>query len=289
MKEMWSNWGEHDEAGALNRIGHVQVAAAAELVTQGRVISLAQPIGPDMVIPAHRPGIMHFMGRDGGDYAAGRRRPGGFQFAEDTLVLPLHAGTHMDALCHCWYDDTLYNGFSADEVTSSGARRLGIDKAPPVAARGVLVDLVTLTGSPLADGTAIDADMLQAGLSSSGLDMRDGDVVLIRTGWMERQEGVRTVDFNAEPGIDISAGMALAEAGVAMVGADNFAIEVLPFAEGTVFPVHQRLIRDFGIPFLENLVLEPLAREGVGTFFFLSAPLPIRGATASPVNPVAVL
>ena len=57
-----------------------------------------------------------------------------------------------------------------------------------------------------------------------------------------------------------------------MVGADNFAIEAIPFPAGTVFPVHQRLIRDYGIPLLEGLVLQPLALLHRATFLFMAAP-----------------
>jgi kynurenine formamidase len=113
-------------------------------------------------------------------------------------------------------------------------------------------------------------------------------VVLLRTGWQESLEG-RAPDFHAEPGIDLDAALILAEAGVAMVGADNYAVEVLPFAAGTVFPVHQRLIRDYGIPLLEGLVLKDLAEAGATTFLFMAAPLPVKGGTGSPITPVAVL
>lgn len=283
----WGRWGEADEAGALNRIGPDQVRQAAGLVRDGRIMNLAQPISPQTPVPKHRPGVMHFMGRDGGDYAAGRRRPGGFQVAEDTLVMPLHVGTHMDALCHCWYDDKLYNGFSGDEVKSNGAARLGIDKAPPAVTRGVLLDLVQLEGGGLPDGTAVDRDMIRAAVERAGTTLRAGDAALIRTGWLERQ-GLEA-DFNTEPGIDVGAARYLAEVGVAMVGADNYAVEVLPFAEGTVFPVHQLLIRDHGIALLEGLVLAPLAATGATEFLFIAAPLPIRGGTGSPLTPLAVL
>ena len=288
MKDAWGKWGDDDEIGALNLIGEREVCAAVRLVRQGRVINLAQEISAVMSLPPHRAGVTHFMGRDGGDYAAGARRPGGFQFAEDTVVLPLHTGTHVDALCHCWYDDKLYNGFSGDGVRSSGAQLLGVHTMPPVVARGLLLDFVALTGAPLADGTPIDPQILQAALARTGTDLTPGDVVLLRTGWHEAQ-GQTAPDYNAEPGLDLDAALVLAEAGVAMVGADNFAVEVLPFAPGTVFPVHQRLIRDFGIPLLEGLVLQPLAEAGATAFMFMAAPLPIKGATGSPITPIAVL
>jgi len=70
---------------------------------------------------------------------------------------------------------------------------------------------------------------------------------------------------------------------------DNFAVEAIPFAKGTVFPVHQRLIRDYGIPLLEGLVLDPLAAAGRGEFLFAAAPLPIAGGTGSPISPMAIL
>jgi len=131
-REAWGRWGAADEAGAPNRIGREQVRLAASLVRTGQVVSLAQPLSPASPVPKHRAGMQHFMGRDGGDYAAGAKRPGGFQFAEDTVVLPLHLGTHMDALCHAWCDDHLYNGFLGSTVRSTTrALRCGAEKLPP--------------------------------------------------------------------------------------------------------------------------------------------------------------
>lgn len=288
MKDAWGTWGDADEIGALNLIGVDEVRSAAELVAQGCVFSLAQEISTAMPMPAHRPGVTHLMGRDGGDYAAGARRPGGFQFSEDTVTMPLHTGTHVDALCHCWYDDALYNGFSGNGVRSKGAERLGIHTMPPVVARGILLDFVKVSGSALPDGTAIGADLLHQAIARTGTELRRGDVALLRTGWQESLSD-RAPDFSTEPGIDLEAALVLAEAGVAMVGADNFAVEVLPFAAGTVFPVHQRLIRDFGISLLEGLVLKPLAEAGATAFLFMAAPLPVKGGTGSPITPVAVL
>ncbi len=289
-KEAWGRWGPEDEAGAPNLIGPEQVRLAAGLVRTGRVFSLAQVISDRLPVPGHRGGVQHFMGRDGGDYAAGAKRPGGFQFAEDTVILPLHLGTHVDALCHAWCEDCLYNGFPGNTVRSTTrALRCGVEKMPPSVTRGVLLDVVRLRGQPAVPGDAIGRAELQAAASQAGVSLRDGDAVLIRTGWLESQDPRRGVDFNAEPGIDVEAALWLAESGVALVGADNFAIETLPFPPGAVFPVHQRLIRDYGVPLLEGVVLQPLAAAGATEFLFVAAPLPIAGATGSPVAPVAVL
>lgn len=286
----WGKWGAEDERGALNFIGPDQVRRATSLVRTGEVLRLAQLLSSKTAVPAHRCGLQHFMGRDGGDYAAGAKRPGGFQFAEDTVVMPLHIGTHVDALCHAWYDDKLYNGYLGDTLRSTtGAARLGIEKMPPVVTRGILLDLVRLKGRVLANGESIGRADLEAAAAAAGVQPGRGDAILLRTGWLETQKGVKHVDFNEEPGIDVDAGTWLAEADVAMIGADNFAVEVLPFPAGKVFPVHQRLIRDFGIPLLEGLMLDPLVASGRHEFMFVASALPIVGATGSPLAPVVIL
>jgi kynurenine formamidase len=289
-KEAWGRWGASDEKGAINLIDSAKVKRAVGLVREGRVINLAQPLSPKTPIPKHRAPMIHLMGRDGGDYAAGGKRPGGFQFAEDTMVVPMHFGTHIDALCHAWYDDELYNGFSGNTIRSTtAAAHCGVDKMPPIASRGVLLDMVGLKGDPLAPGTTIGKVDLEAALDAAGGGLEHGDALLIRTGWLESVLGTKDVDFDAEPGIDVEAAEFLAEAGVAVIGADNFAVEVLPFPKGEVFPVHQRLIRDYGIPLMEGMMLKPLAETGAKVFFFVAAPLPIVGGTGSPLTPLAIL
>lgn len=290
-QDAWNRWGPDDERGALNHIGADEVKRAAALVKTGEVLRLAQLLSSKTPVPSHRCGLQHFMGRDGGDYAvAGSKRPGGFQFAEDTVVMPLHIGTHVDALCHAWYDDKLYNGYLGDSIRSTtGALRLGVEKMPPVVTRGLLLDLVRLKGRVLQPGEVISQADLEAAAAAAGVSPGKGDAILLRTGWLEAQKGVKNPDFNIEPGIDVQAALWLARREVAIVGADNFAVEVLPFAEGKVFPVHQCLIRDFGVPLLEGLMLDPLVASDRHEFLFMAAALPIVGATGSPLAPVAVL
>ncbi len=286
----WSRWGADDEAGALNLIGADQVKRAAALVQSGEVVRLAQPLSQKTPFPAHRCPMQHFMNRDGGDYAAGAGRPGGFQFAEDTVVMPLHIGTHIDALCHAWYDDKMYNGYLGNTLRSTTrATRLGIEKMPPAFTRGVLIDVVKLRGRPLHTGEPITRQDIEACLEASGLTLETGDAVLLHTGWLAANLGQKNISFDTEPGIDLEAARYLASCDVSLVGADNFAVEALPFAEGTVFPVHQCLIRDFGIPLIEGLMLSPLVGRGRDAFLFVAAALPIVGATGSPLSPLAIL
>jgi len=291
-KDSWGRWGESDERGALNLIGAPQVRKAAALIDTGEIFPLAQPLSRLTLVPEHRNPLMHLMNRDGADYAAGAKRPGGFQFAEDTIVSPLHIGTHLDALCHAWYDDQLYNGHpSADIRSTTGAARCGIDKLGPIVSRGVLFDIVRLRDRPLEKGEAVTAADLMA--AADGWTIQAGDVALIRTGWQENDGHTASSFYAGEPGLDVNAGLWLAEQDVAVVGADNFAIEVLPNPEGKVFPVHQRLIRDFGVSLLEGMVLGRLAaavaKSSHGPFFFAAAPLPIVGGTGSPLTPFAIL
>jgi kynurenine formamidase len=290
-REAWGRWGADDELGALNLVGAEQRLAALSLVTEGRLVSLAQTLDRTSPVAAHRLGYGHFMNRDGGDYAAGARSPGGFQFAEDTIILPTHSGTHLDALCHVWYDDLLYNGHSANEVRSTtGAARCGIDVIPPIVTRGLLLDLTGGDPTSLSAGDRLTADDLRAACERLGLTPAAGDAVLIRTGWFERVEELGSCFFDGEPGIDVSAADWLAERDVCLVGVDNYAIEAIPFDPGSVFPVHQRLLRDFGVPLLEGLKLDELAAARTdGAFAFCGAPLPLRGATASPMHPFAIL
>ncbi|HEY2207060.1 MAG TPA: cyclase family protein [Pseudonocardia sp.] len=289
MTGNWGRWGADDEAGALNLVDRAAVLGAVGLVTEGRTVSLAQPLGPGAGVPPHRAAPRRFMDRDGGDYAAGARAPDGFHFAEDTVLFGSHTGTHLDALAHAWAGDELYNGHPAAGVRSTrGAQRCGAEKLRPSVTRGVLVDLVAARGGPLEASTPIGADELADAYRGAGVQCRPGDAVLLRTGWWDRHLGSPDY-FDHEPGLTDDAAGWLAERDVAIVGADNYAVEVQPSAPGSTFPVHLTLLHRHGVPLLENLDLRELAAAGRTTFLLVVAPLPLAGSTGAPVNPVAVL
>jgi kynurenine formamidase len=218
------------------------------------------------------------------------RRPGGFQFAEEVLGLAAHSGTHIDALAHAWYDNRLYNGFLADTVRSTtGAQRCGADKLVPMVTRGLLLDVAAGRSSSYDAGDVVTLADLQSAARSAGVEPRTGDVALVRTGWFGRHQADPERYLAGEPGLDLAGAAWLAESGVAVIGADNYAVEVLPFINEDVFPVHKLLLRDYGIPLIEGAVLDDLATTGAAEFLFVAAPLPIVGGTASPVCPLAVL
>ncbi|TCK25199.1 cyclase family protein [Pseudonocardia endophytica] len=287
----WGRWGDDDQAGALNLVTPEVTLRAAGLVREGRTLSLAQPLGPSSPTPGHRPRPARFMNRDAGDYALGARTPGGFKFAEDTVQFPSHSGTHVDALSHAWAGEHLYNGHPESGTRSTrGARRCGAESLVPVVTRGILVDLVTAAGGPLPRQTPVGTAGLERGIAEAGVTPEPGDAVLIRTGWWEAHASDGNY-FDGEPGITGEAAEWLAARDVALVGADNYAVEQQTDEPG--FPAHLVLLHRHGVPLIENLDLSTLAAalidSGRSTFMLSFAPLPLVGSTGSPVTPVAVL
>ena len=131
-------------------------------------------------------------------------------------------------------------------------------------------------------------DMLACGAP----ELRPGDVVLVRTGWYNVYFADQGRYNGAWPGITTETAQWLADQDVCIVGADTVGVEVLGGSfgkEGFACPVHGLLIRDYGIHLLELMHLEELAAAGVTEFCFMLAPLRITGATASPVNPLALI
>jgi kynurenine formamidase len=275
-------WGEDDERGALNLQTHESVLAGVGAAGTGRVYSLGLPVqrsGQPHV--AHRPSPQRLTltsDTDAGMFSAFGAAPGTGSH-EDVVVLPTHEATHMDALGHVFDGDALYNGFPAGSTsTYGGLARCGIEKAGPVVARGVLFDV-----GPLPPGHVVTV----AELEVCGVSLTPGSVALVRTGWLEAFDPHAALTYE-QPGLGVAAAAWLADQDVIAVGADNTAVEAMPFDGGGFMPVHVELLVRRGVYLLEHLVLEPLARDGVHEFLFVAAPLPITGASGSPVCPVAI-
>jgi kynurenine formamidase len=278
----WGRWGEEDERGTANLITPQRVAAAARLIRTGRVISCALPIGEGMPIAPHRTRPLRFEGP----------RAGGF--AEDFLALYTHSGTHWDALGHCFGDSgDAYNGFPA-----AGGRNSVDALAASLVGRGVLIDVPRHLGlARLQPGFAVTADLLDECIADQDLEVRSGDIVLLRTGhlaWFRSLADKRPFEAAGEPGIGGSVVAWLHERGVAALAADNSAIEVRPPQEpaDVPFPIHPLLLRDLGLTLGELWYLEELAdacaSDGSYEFFLSAAPLAIEGGLGSPINPIAI-
>jgi len=231
--------------------------------------------------PAHAPGFNYFLHRHHAP-GAGEARTG----ASGLVVTPEHSGTHIDALAHQAENLMLHGGVRADEVqTSSGFRKLGIDAMAPIVARGVLLDVAG--DRRLEPNYAITPEDLER---ATRAEIREGDVVLVRTGyaalWSKPDEYLRAA------GVSATGCSWLVAKHVAVVGADNMAFDLLtgerdPELNATL-PGHILFLVRAGIPILENLNLEELAAAKVYEFLFVCLPLKMRGATGSPVRPIAI-
>lgn len=278
----WGRWGADDERGTLNLLTPEHVAHAAGLVKRGKVYSLAMPLagdGPQWPTRHKTWKVTTF-----GVYPNGRGS------ADDVVTMHSHSGTHMDALCHIWYDDQLYNGYPAPQhITSTGATRNAIDRVPFIVGRGVLLDMARFKQREhLQAAEAITAADLDACARAQGVEIRAGDILLLRTGWIQLFPQDRELFYSGEPGIDTSTLSWLKAHDIVAVAADNHAVEVMSQVPPPDLPVHKAAIRDLGLYLVEYLNLEELAADRVYESLVIIAPLPLIGGIGSPVNPIAI-
>jgi kynurenine formamidase len=261
----------------------------AAVLAGTQVFDLAQPLHPKVPHSPNQPGFQYALIRRHGDMV----RTDGGSAANELLVTGGHTGTHVDALAHVSHAGLLHGGVEAATVQGSqGFSEHGIDTLEPVIARGVLLDLPGLQGVPrLAPGQPITADDLAAAAAYGGVEVSTGDAVLVRTGWAQLWDDP-TAFISADggvPGPTEAAATWLADRGARITGSDTTAYEQITAERGhALLPAHRVLLVERGIPIVEMLNLERLAAAGVREFAFVLAPLPIVGATGSPVRPLAV-
>jgi kynurenine formamidase len=290
----WGRWGDEDERGALNLLTPDVIKAAAASIRTGRTYSLGIPIQAEGVP------LMDYRGKparltlqdstDEGIYDAYGCKPGTGAH-EDVMIFASHTTSHMDALIHVYEEHHHYNGVPAGAMRAlSGAAKLGIEKVGGFAARAVLLDMVRYfdEGPWVNLGRNITAADLQGAAERQGVEIRAGDVVLIRTGyldmWFEQQPNV---PFE-QAGIGFDAGNWLASKDVVAVGCDNAAVEVIPFDENDFLGVHKVLLVRHGIYMLEFLNLAGPAADECWEGLLTVAPLKVTGATGSPINPIFI-
>jgi kynurenine formamidase len=231
--------------------------------------------------PAHVPGFNYFMHRH-----HARGAPEARTSASGVVVMPEHSGTHIDALVHQAENLTLHGGVHVDSgvQTSSGFKQMGVETIEPMVGRGVLLDVAG--DRRLDPGYAITPHDLE---KAADVPIREGDVVLVRTGygalWSEPER------YGQAAGVNAAGCRWLVEKKVRAVGADNMTFDVggPPDPELKVtLPGHLLFLVRAGILIIENLNLEELAASGVHEFVFVCLPLKMRGATGSPVRPIAI-
>ena len=253
-----------------------------------RIYDLEQPryFGAP-VYPSHAPGYFYTLHRRH-ERGMGEARTGASGFMYTTE----HSGTHIDALCHQAEDLHLYGGREVDASiqTPYGFTELGVETIAPLITRGVLLDVARHRGvARIGAGNPIRREELEAAAQNQGVPLSEGDVVLLRTGngalWHDP-----TMYLQAG-GVSADASSWLTDRGVRAVGADNMAWDEVGVVDpdlNVTLPGHVILLVRHGIYILENLFLEELARDQCYEFTFICLPLKLRGATGSPVRPVAV-
>src|SRR6266704_5717309 len=187
----WGRWGPDDELGTLNYITPERVASACRLATTGKVFALGIPLdrnGPQSGT-RQRFNPIHTMFRDGGDAPktpAEVKAAEGYGGSDDWIVMPLQCVTQWDSLAHVFDSGKMYNGYDATLVTSSGAAKNSIDKTQnKIVGRGVLLDVPRYQGVPfLQPGYAITVEDLEGTAAAQCVEVRSGDLLLVRTGHM---------------------------------------------------------------------------------------------------------
>ena len=301
----WNRWGKEDERGALNFVTPEAIRRGVTSVKQGKVYPLGLPVRENNVpLLEGRPAPIHLMAFDGGDFAAGAMADKPSQMAEDYVIIGTHGTTtHMDALCHIWEGHQMYNGFSGNFVRSYGATRLGIENVEGIITKGVLLDLAGYRGVDImASDDLITEDDIRGCMESQGVNIESGDAVLVRTGWTNMFYQDQVAYSGLQPGVGPSAGLYLAQQGICAIGADNTAVNPYhgynarypnrPLPDdprASLGSLHVPYLRNLGIYLLEMLTLEKLAHDKVYEFLLCVAPLLIKGGTASPINPLAVV
>lgn len=281
----WGRWGADDERGTANLLTSDGVRLAAALVRAGTVYSLAAPLSPDGPSLPTRRQTWHVVTTQ---YRPSR----GASFADDVVMMHTHGTTHVDALCHVYVGDTLYNGHDASTIQPGGAQRCGIEQAGPLVGRGVLLDIAGYRGVAHLDiGDAIEPAELDACAAARGITLRPGDIVLVRTGWwqlFDQGPAARQRFYQGEPGLSGACGAWFRAHDLVALGADNAAVEVVRDWREAL-PLHRDVIWGCGGYLLEFLDLEALAAARITEFCFIATPLRLAGGIGSPIVPLAIV
>ena len=302
----WGRWGPDDEIGTLNYTKPDDIVGAAQLVKKGKTMSLGLnydqfgPQGAKTPYPAMgRFNPIHMMTRTGTDAYSGVLDHRGIRGADDLVMMPLQCGTQWDGLGHVFFEDYMWNGYDCREVTTAGAQKAGIEKTKDkMVGRGVFLDMPRVKGVDcLEDGYPITCADLEEACEKQGVDVREGDYVVLRTGMMERCLEDGSWDGYAggdAPGLAFETLDWIYEKKIAGYASDTWGNEVRPCEtdENINQPWHWIAIPIMGLTMGEIWYLKDLADDceddKVYEFMFVGPALPITGAVGSPCNPLAI-
>lgn len=278
----WGRWGKDDEMGALNLITSAKRREAAALVRDGISVSMAADADTTKAVDNPSPYEHTMIG-----------------IASDRIAVAYHgiAHTHLDSLAHINANGVFYNGYTPDPsvVTKQGHTKNSIHNVKDgIFTRGILIDIPRLKGVPyLEPGTPIYVSDLEAWERQAGIRVSAGDALFVRTGvWARRRAEGPWLRGRAEggrsAGLDPSVIPWLKARDVAVLGSDHPQYVAPSNLRGAV---HDFALVYLGVHLVDNCDLEALADAAAARnrweFLFTAAPLPIRGGTGSPLNPIA--
>lgn len=294
----WDYFGREDEFGCLNFITPDVVAAAAREVSTGQVVNLNLPLGePQPQFWATREAPQH------------RTLKRGRNVRDDYIDrLYTQGSTQWDGFRHIRYREFGYYGGRNDEdLDLRGELGIASWAERGVIGRGVLLDVHASVEPAPDERFPIGPEVVEATLRAQETAVREGDILLIRTGWVDwyrglpvKVRGELATRLNADrksaalPGLDPGVEMAawLWDHGIAAVAFDNPTAEALPFVPSEGW-AHHRLLALLGLPLGELWSLKSLATACASnsrwTFMLTTAPMYIPGGVATPANAYAVL
>jgi kynurenine formamidase len=259
-----------------------------DLLKEGKVFDLGMPYFTGMPHHPNQPPFAHTLLKKHGDITIGEEK---ISFCNDLFVIGGHSGTHLDAISHVARNNLVAGDVDITDLQDyqNGLKVKGIETTDPVVKRGILLDIPRLVGlDVLPYNFGIGKEEIQKAVDSEGVEIRENDVVLVRTGWIQYWDNRKKYVSAAEgfPGIVESGARYLAEHKISFTGADTTAYEKVPPHH---LPCHVILLMENGIQIMEMLNLEKLSEEKIFTFLFIALPLKLIGGAGSPIRPIAII
>jgi kynurenine formamidase len=284
-----SRWGADDEIGSANMITAETVLKASKLIETGRTYSLGITI--DSTTPAYAPRGLSLQIVQPGQQESARPNMG-VTYNDDVFQGWFGIGSQLDGLSHLGYEGMYYNcNHAHDFAPITGVTKLGIEKVPPIVARGIVLDVAGYKGVEYMEaGEYFTVEDVQAIEKKQGTPVQAGDVVLFHTGWTEAKLKSAPDEWVAgEPGQSEEVAKYLISKDVVAVGADTWGLDVVPpQVPDRPFQGHVLYLKENGIYILETMNVGPLVRDGVYEFLFVLGQAKVRGAVQMIINPIAI-
>lgn len=286
-------WGKDDKKGTVNYIDNQKILDALQIPKKGVSVSLSFDISLDSTQINHS----DFDEITTYEHQADAIEFQGYDWATDTFSIAYHGYTvsHMDGLAHLGQNGKLYNGYDATKMSPQGFDELGIEAYNEgILSRGILIDIPLLYGKDyLEAGTKISIKDIENFERKYDITIAKGDIVLIRTGrWSEKKVKGDWDSSSLSAGLDYRVAELLSERKVAVLGADGTNDAQPSKIPEESSPVHKLALVAMGMPLLDNLNLEEIAKEAQRQnkweFMVSVQPLRFKGGTGSPVNAVAL-